>query len=475
MEPDEPDFDTPQELVAHIQEECQDGGPYVFRGINCELKRLPDGKKNPQRVNSGLFREYKNENIFNPHFQPVDIEREIVDRARAHVPSGTTNVDILTDLRHFGADTTLIDFSHNLFVALYIACAGEVEQTGTLIALPTGGVTNLADIDYATRGKEIALLRPARTPLSRARVEFQSSIFVHTPQGWIPEDTDYKSFCIPSMLKNTCLRYLHDFHNIRQGTIYNDLIGFIQNEENFKTAELFFYRGRAAQRIGDHHAAIEYYNEAVRLNPGHASSYNNRGISNKYLERFKEAIADYGKAIDLEPDFVEAYSNRSKEMMRVGRHKEAIADCDRAIDLNPKLAEAYCDRGTAKAFLCQNAKTIGNHYEAARYFEEALADFNEAIHLKPDHADAYSNRGAVKMRLAPPKLEEAIADYSEVIRLRSDNAAAYFGRGVAKWSFDKKKIDEVRDDLKTAIELAEKKGNRDLAEQAQRALSALDD
>jgi len=99
-------------------------------------------------------------------------------------------MDILTDLRHFDSkDTTLIDFSHNLLVALFFACGGEVEQNGTLIALPTGGVSTFLDVDYAMRGVEISLLRPTQTPLNRACVKFQSSIFVHVPQGRIPEDS----------------------------------------------------------------------------------------------------------------------------------------------------------------------------------------------------------------------------------------------------------------------------------------------
>jgi len=296
----ERDFDTPEVLVAHIQAQCRDGGPYVFRGTNRRF----------DKVSSGLFRK-KPRHIFKDPRLLVAIEERIVDDARAHFPSGAANVDILTDLRHFGSkDTTLIDFSHNLLVALFFACNGEVEQNGTLIALPTGGAPPFPDIDYATRGTEIALLRPARTPLSRSRVEFQSSIFVHAPQGYIPKDSSYKSFCIPSTSKNACLDYLRDFHNIYDDTIYNDLIGFIDNKRNFEKAEASFDLGLEAQQAGKYHVAIKHYNETIRLKHDFAEAYNNRGNARVDLHHYKKAIFDYDEAIRFEPYYIMAYSNR---------------------------------------------------------------------------------------------------------------------------------------------------------------------
>jgi len=216
-----------QALISEIQEACRDG-QYVFRGINISK----DKDERPVQVSSHIYRRYEQELIFRANFQPVDIEEDIVERARAHFSPSVSNAEILTDLRHFGADTTLIDFSYNLFVALFFACNGEFDKDGVLIAFPTDDRDPLADISYGERKTEIALLRPARTELSRARAEFQSSIFVHAPEGNIPEGR-YRPFSVGKRLKETCLKFLRDFHNIHQRTVFNDLIGFIDNRENF--------------------------------------------------------------------------------------------------------------------------------------------------------------------------------------------------------------------------------------------------
>ena len=71
-------------------------------------------------------------NPFNSHYQPVHIEEEIVERAKkARFTPQTANAEVLTELRHFGADTTLIDFSRNLLIALFFACNGEHDKANT--------------------------------------------------------------------------------------------------------------------------------------------------------------------------------------------------------------------------------------------------------------------------------------------------------------------------------------------------------
>jgi len=69
--------------------------------------------------------------------------------------------------------------------------------------------------------------------------------------------------------------------------------------------------------------------------------------------------------------------------------------------------------------------------------------------------------------------EDAIADLDEAIRRKPDYAEAYYIRGIAKRNLDR--TVEARDDFQTALELAEKQRNSDLAELARRALSDLGD
>ena len=62
-------------------------------------------------------------------------------------------------------------------------------------------------------------------------------------------------------------------------------------------------RGAAKAGLGDHHGAIEDFDESIRLNPKKALLYHDRGLSNEALGQHKAAQTDFAKAKELDPDF----------------------------------------------------------------------------------------------------------------------------------------------------------------------------
>ncbi len=226
--------------------------------------------------------------------------KEIVSKARdALFSEDTPTVDILTDLRHFGGDTALVDFSRNLLVALFFACNGDQEEDGYVFVLPTTdklGKIGSGGIHSDDRGSDAALVSAARTPQSRARVDAQSSVFVHVPGK---EVEGLRTIRVSRAMKSACLDHLKRFHDIRQETMYNDLIGHIQNEQNFKTAETAFCRGLAKQDNKDHAGAIKDYDEAIRLRPESPNAFNNRGNAKLALGNMEDAHTDLETALAL--------------------------------------------------------------------------------------------------------------------------------------------------------------------------------
>ena len=153
-----------------------------------------------------------------------------------------------------------------------------------------------------------------------------------------------------------------------------------------KTAIIYYNRGVARHDLGECEAAITDYDEAIRLQPDHASAYLSRGTAKYAQGQYEAAIADYNQTISLQPDYASAYYNRGLAKYAQGRwrHKAAIADFDEAIRLQPDHASAYHNRGTAKHALGEYAA--------------AIADYDEAIRLQPDNADAYDYRDIAKTR-----------------------------------------------------------------------------
>ena len=341
---------------------------YIFRG---------ESKKH-EKVASGLYRQYcqKDDNnpndtpsINNNNFSVFTVEEDIVEKAQQHIRPDATNIEVLTELQHYGGNTALLDFTKDIHIALFFACDGNPKENGRVILFNTSGVTEEKDIYYAKLDNKNHIYTVIPPTGKSPRVIFQSSIFVHTSKGYL-EEGKYEIIEIEKELKESILEYLRQPFNITTETIYNDIQGFIRNRHNHSTAEVEFYRGEANSRAGDYNAAIEHYSKSIELNSQHATAYNNRGHAYSALGKHEEAIKDYNKAIALNPQHADAYNNRGAAKSALGRRKEAIKDYDQTIELNPQHANAYYNRGNAKYHLGNYAEAITDFIQAKNLYEQ---------------------------------------------------------------------------------------------------------
>ena len=96
-----------------------------------------------------------------------------------------------------------------------------------------------------------------------------------------------------------------------------------------------------------------------------------------------------------------------------------------------------------------------------------LQEYDTIILLEPDNTDAYVSRGIVKAALQ--QYDAAILDYDTAIQLEPKDALAYLHRGITKFDWGVRTGDAhlnlaSLDDYETAIELAKKSGDTDLAD-----------
>ncbi len=448
--------------IDKILRHC-DAGNYIFRGTTKVYSNETDG------INSSLYRwAKKQEVLFNKHYSPLDMEKEIVEKANRYFSPDTGNIEILTDLRHYGGNVTLIDFSCNLYVALFFACNGNFEADGELVALDTDKINKIEKIDYNAREAQTGVIDPANTQVSQRRIIAQSSVFVIDPNGYI-DNNKCNIFRIKNKVKNNIIDYLRRFHNIDSHTIYNDLIGFITNEENYTSANVKFFMGYAKYEEQKHKEAIFHYNKAIKLDPQFIEAYSNRGIAKSALGQNQKAIEDYSKAIEINPQFSGAYYNRGVVKSTLGQKQEAIEDYSKAIEINPQYAKAYYNRGVAKSVLRKHEEAIedyskvieinpqnadaynnrGTEKSALWKYEEAIEDCNKAIEINPQFAEAYCNRSAAKSALG--QNQEAIEDYNKAIEINPQFAGAYNGRGGVKHGLGQNQ--EAIEDYSKAIEI----------------------
>ena len=463
-----------KKLIDCLINKCSHG-EHIFRGIN----RIYKGEK---EISSSLFREHEKDQVWNMYFSPKQAEREIIEKAKRLFPPNTSNVEILTDLRHYGGKVNFIDFTFDLYVALFFACNGTMKQDGQLVILKSDDLYLLGedeDINYEKNDNTVVLVRPIKTSISWNRAIVQKSIFVYPPLGYIP-----KNQCIIIEIKRKykpgILEYLKKFHDISSDTIYNDLIGFINNEKNYSSALIEFYKIIALMKKAElqinienktekYEEVINAFDKFIKLNPYNANYYHNRGVAKMELGQYKEAIIDYNRAIELNPSYTIAYNSRGIARSQLGYHEKAVEDCNKAIELNSHYGDAYNNRGIIKSKLgyhekaiedCSKAIELKPHYANAYnsrgiakmqlgQYKEVIIDCSRAIELKPHYAGAYNNRGIAKSKLGHH--EKAIEDYNEAIELKPRDASFYNSRGIAKMQLGHH--EKAIEDYNKAIEL----------------------
>ena len=429
-------------IINTIESKTADGG-YIYRGERKLHKEHPYYGK----VSSNLWREYC---IDHEGFDIEVIEKELLNAAKKHIgqvpqdyrvdytasrsvsredTDEANDFEILTDIQHYEGKTNLIDFTTDYFIALFFACDGSPNEDGRVILQKTDLIKNWIKYPQNPRHRIIA----------------QKSVFVRPPRGFIePQEDDI--VIIPANQKQSILQHLRKFHGISTETIYNDLHGFIRNQDIHGDVYTHFCRGSVYKNRGDevtdikekqkeYEKAITHYTKAIELKSDFPGAYHNRGIAYINKDDLNSAIQDFNTAIELNPGLAEAYYNRGFLYNSKGDFDTAIKDFDTAIHLKPNYMEAYDNRGFA--------------YNSKGDFDTAIKDFDTVIQIDPNSIEAYNNRGSSYYDKG--NFDLAIQDFNTAIRLEPDHAAAYNNRGIVYNS--KGDFDTAIKDYQKAIEL----------------------
>lgn len=94
-----------------------------------------------------------------------------------------------------------------------------------------------------------------------------------------------------------------------------------------------YTRGQVLVARGDRTAALEQYDELVRLVPTDAKAWCNRGLVRSTLGEHEAAVADLAHALSLDPTLVKAFGGRARALIALGRTAEACADIVKAREL----------------------------------------------------------------------------------------------------------------------------------------------
>jgi len=97
---------------------------------------------------------------------------------------------------------------------------------------------------------------------------------------------------------------------------------------------------------GNFDAAIQKYNEALKIDPNNSVGYNLLGMAYRFnfnqkgAQEYKDKeIESFKKAVMLDPKFWVAYKNLAASLYYQDRKKEAVPYLEKALDLQPNDPE----------------------------------------------------------------------------------------------------------------------------------------
>ena len=281
-----------------------------------------------QRISSGLFRQFYE--INDQHFDIRAAQRRWIALARQYAPY-LSDDDIVTRLQHLGGKTNLIDFTRDLNIALFFSSYHCPNRDGRVILMEEPRV--LREKPGVVDSYKLV---PRGNPASMTDV--QKSVWVEPRNGYI-DDEDVTIVEIPSAFKPKLLSHLRVVYGIEASTVYNDLSGFIRDQDRLRDPEAEWHAGVRACEAGRHESALGFlarYEQLVEA-PRSILEYF-RGISYWHSDRREEALAAMARFRSRSPGDTRAFpeemesayaerqrNHKSDSLRRTGQDSEATA------------------------------------------------------------------------------------------------------------------------------------------------------
>ncbi|XP_077317223.1 serine/threonine-protein phosphatase 5 [Lithobates pipiens] len=106
------------------------------------------------------------------------------------------------------------------------------------------------------------------------------------------------------------------------------------------TAEELKERANEYFRVKDYDRAVQYYTEAITINPNNAIYYGNRSLAYLRTECYGYALADASRAIQIDGKYIKGYYRRAASNMALGKLKAALKDYETVVKVRPNDKDA---------------------------------------------------------------------------------------------------------------------------------------
>ena len=131
--------------------------------------------------------------------------------------------------------------------------------------------------------------------------------------------------------------------------------------------------------------ALEYYNEAIELNPNNGVAYFNRGCVYMEFQQYSDAADDFTKAMSFGVNTAMIYNNRGHALTELNQKERALKDLKRAVELDPNYSMAY--------------NNLGYLYLKLEKYNAALEYLKKAESMNTANDTIYANLGVAYFEL----------------------------------------------------------------------------
>ena len=360
-----------------------------------------------------------------------------------------TDLQLLSQLQHFGAATGLIDFTWHSLVALWFATSSPHNRQcpGKIFAIDLNDTTQFSKVSHDRNEQTLHRIFPLETgPTTRQlywepvfkgdaanRVLRQRSVFVagHPTGPEIPQSRILLEIEIPYSEKENIRQELDALFGISEQSLFPDVHGYSTANSASSpipplgNPQVFLFKGSDLYQRGEYSRAIDAYDECLRLEPTQPVVYFLRGNARAQTEDYAGAKSDYDVALQqfgrLSPNpdssrtSIEAHYralatfNRGNMNYMLGNYQSAIEDYSEAME-NVTLTSRgvmHFNRANSKVKLGKYSDAVDD-YDAADRTNVRLSSFNKGNTL-----------------LLLGRIEEALECYkTEVVKRGSDEGVA---------------------------------------------------
>jgi tetratricopeptide (TPR) repeat protein len=173
--------------------------------------------------------------------------------------------------------------------------------------------------------------------------------------------------------------------------------------------------------------AINYFDEAIKLDPKNIRAYLARGQGKTGLKKWQEAIKDYQQALEIDSNNTDAYIGMARAKEGLKDYTGAIADYEKVQKIDPNNSNG----NNIYSALLKNYILAGKKQEALNQSEKVLENSFRKDEEKSDEAKFLRHFIRAATLIYFKDYKTAISDFDRAIAIQSQYSASYLYRGVA--------------------------------------------